>query len=655
MSGYNISLSGLKAAQRAFDVIGNNIANAATEGYHRQRLELSPAFSIQPGATTFMGGVNIEGITRIIDSLLEDEILRQQSAQGSISQQTSVMRTIESAFGEFASENGGLSAALDAFFMSLQNLSSHPGENIWQNQVVSDAESMVNQFNTLGNFLNTLKSQVQLEAQNTVNTINLLVTQIADLNSQIERIAMMGGSTGSITDHRDQFISTLSELIGIQTVNQANGVVNISSGGVALVTGSMNSTLEAGLGDNGKLGLSIAAAQIYDTAIQGGKMGGLCTLNNEIISGVQEDLDLLANAIMQQVNRFQVMGIGSFGSFSSLTGTTNVSQDLSSIGDITPGTFYIRVTDGGTHTVTRHAITIEAGNTLTDIAASLSAIAGLTASVTSSHQLVISAEAGYTFDFLPSVLPEPTRLDFEDVSPPSVSVFGIYTGTEDDTFEFTVKGDGAVGNGTLALDVRNSSGTLIKTLNIGAGYAVGDRLNIGNGITISLSLGNLSETQGDVFEVDAFVQTDTSGFLQAVGLNTFFSGTSAATMAVTRDISENPHRVATSLGSDATDNTNVLRMADIKDMAIGSLRSLTPGDFYHQLTVNLGQKLSIQQMQQENNEAVILNLVNQRSITSGVNINDESAQLLVFEQMFQAMAKYLSILDRSVASLMDMI
>ncbi len=78
MSNYSIGLSGLDAAQRALDVIGNNIANAATEGYHRQRVNLSPAFSTQEGDVLFGGGVNIKSVTRMIDDLLEKEILRRR-------------------------------------------------------------------------------------------------------------------------------------------------------------------------------------------------------------------------------------------------------------------------------------------------------------------------------------------------------------------------------------------------------------------------------------------------------------------------------------------------------------------------------------------------------------------------------------------------
>ena len=71
MTNFSIGISGLSAAQAALDVIGNNIANAATEGYHRQRIELTPAYSSQTGSVLLGGGVDVAGVTRLVDNLLE--------------------------------------------------------------------------------------------------------------------------------------------------------------------------------------------------------------------------------------------------------------------------------------------------------------------------------------------------------------------------------------------------------------------------------------------------------------------------------------------------------------------------------------------------------------------------------------------------------
>lgn len=655
MSDYYIGLSGLAAAQRAFDVIGNNIANAATEGYHRQRLELSPAFSQQPGSTVFIGGVNIEGVSRTIDTLLEQEILRQKSALASVSQQTATMSTIEAAFGEFASEESGLNVTIDNFFTSLKNLSTHPSEDIWQNQVVSNAETLTGQFRTLRDFLSELQNQIKSQAEATVGTINTLTGQIGELNGQIERIMLVGGEANSIRDQRDQYITELSERIGIQTIERSNGIIDISTSGIPLVTGSIATAIEANYVNDGTLGLSIAGASNYSTNIQGGTIGGLFSLHNDSVAGIADNLDSLANAIMQEVNNYHVMGTGSAGSFSQLTGRSLTTDELSEIGTISDGTLYIRVTNTATGEISREAIAINAADDLSDVATAITAVTGLTASISSANELTISADVNYTFDFMPAVLPEPTLTDFDDAAPPTVTVTGIYAGTENDTFEFTVIGDGSVGNGTLSLQVTNGSGDLIKTLNIGSGYAAGDALDIGNGIKIALSTGNLAETDGDLFQIDAFADTDTAGFLAATGINTFFSGSSAVDMAVCSEIIENPQRIATAIGADGTDNTNITRMADIKDKAIAGLGRLTCGQFYRKMTFDIGQDISIKQIQQENGEIIVLDLTNRQNSISGVDINEEAAQLMVFEQMFQAMAQYMHTINTSVASLMEIL
>jgi len=282
MSNYDIGLSGLDAAQKALDIIGNNIANAATEGYHRQRVDFSPAYSSQQGSVLIGGGVDIQSVTRMIDNLLEQEILRQQSALGHVSQEFSTLRTIENVFGELSAQDSGLNATIDNFFNSLQNLSANPAETIWQNQIVSDAKAMAGQFRTIGEFLNTLETQIRLEVENTVDTINALINQIAEFNGKIETFEMTGGDANSMRDQRDQCISELSGLIGVQTTRRAHGVVDVIAGEIPLVIGVTVNELERSFSEDGDLGISITGASNYTTNVQGGKIGGLLSLKNEL-------------------------------------------------------------------------------------------------------------------------------------------------------------------------------------------------------------------------------------------------------------------------------------------------------------------------------------------------------------------------------------
>lgn len=658
MDSFGIGISGLNAAQRAFDIIGNNIANAATDGYHRQRLNFTPAYSSQIGDVILGGGVDIAGITRMIDGFLEKEIFRQQSSLEQVSQEVAMLRTVENSFGEL-SAGDGLSTALDDFFNALQDLSAHPTETIWQNQAITSAQILAAKFQTLGQFLATLESQISLEAENVINQVNALIGKIAELNHNIKGQEISSGQAYNLRDQRDQLISELSKLINVETEPKEYGVVDVGISGIPVVTGTSALELEVGLDENLMLGITITNEFNYKTDIQGGRLGALVSLKNDLIAGIQNDLDNLANAIIQQINQYHVQGVGSEGSFTSLTGWLNESVDLSDFSTVAAGYTYIRVTNTSTGAVTRTQIDVNqdaASDTLTEIAGFINGagVANVTASVNSSNQLTISADTGYKFDFLPAVLPTATT-DFAEALPPTVTVSGIYTGTSNDTLTFTVSGDGSVGNDdSLQLIVTDSTGT-IATVNIGTGYAVGDEITIGNtGIKIALSIGDLNQTiEDDKFTVQVFGNTDTSGLLSAVGINTFFSGSNAQNIAVCADITANPKRVATALGEDMTDNNNALRIAALRDQAVTALDSLTPGEYYRRLITDIGQQVSVKQSHQKNTEVLIQNLASQQGEISGVNINDEAARMLIFEQMFKAMAKYLSTLQSSLSTIME--
>ena len=654
MDSFGIGISGLKAAQTAFDIIGNNIANAATEGYHRQRLNLTPAYSSQVENVLLGGGVDIAGITRLIDDFLQKEVFRQQSSLEQVSQELATLRSVESSFGEL-SDGSGLSVALDDFFNALQDLSAHPEETIWQNQAVTAAQNLAAKFNTLGQFLTTLESQISLDAENVIDQVNLLTVKIAELNHDIKRQEISGGQAYNLRDQRDQYICDLAKLIGVETEQREYGTVDVCAGGIPVVINTSTFVLGVGIEENLGLGVTIAGEYNYNTDIQGGRLGALLSLKNDIISGIHSDLDNLAKTIIQQINQYHAQGVGSEGSFTELTGFSMASENLTDFNPpVSDGNIYIRLTNTSTGEITRTEVPIDVStDTLTTIASALTAITGLTASVYDS-KLHIQAETNYKFDFLPCVLPTPTNSDFSGAtSPPEVSVSGIYTGTENQTFTFTVSGTGSIGNGTLEITVIDGDGETVTTLNVGAGYAAGDRLDIGNGIKITLNIGDLAD--GNTFEVDAFVDTDTSGVLAVTGINTFYSGNNASDMAVCSEISAEPGRLATALREDMANNNNVLRMVAIRDQAISDLDSLTPGEYYRRSISDIGQQVSLKQTHRENIEVLVQNLTNQQSEVSGVNINDEAARLLIFEQMFKAMAKYMSTIQSSLSTLMEII
>ncbi len=657
MSSVNIGLSALNAAMKALDVIGNNVSNASTEGYHKQIANLSPSYSVSDGNILVGGGVNVTGVTRIVDEYLEQEILKQQSTLNQTTQEASTLSDIETAFGELSTSSTGLSTYISNFFNAISDLSAHPDEVAYQNEVVSAGETMADQFNTLGKYLDNLQVETRTQVDSDVKQINTLSGQIAELNGNIQNIEMTGGQANNLIDQRDELISKMSELTGVQTQEMDDDVVNVSVCGVSVVVGTNSINLGDGLESDGKLGISAAGTYAYETAVDGGEVGGLLEIYNNTISSIHTSLDTLASSIIQQVNKCHVQGIGTDGSFTELDGQTMPSDSISDyVPPVSDGSFFIRVTytdpDTKQVTVTRQQINVSTTESLGDIANDISNVPGLSATAYN-NKLSIQADANYKFDFLPALQSEPATACYTANNYPSVSVSGVYTGTENQTFTCIAVGSGSVGNGTLNLEVKDSDGKVVNTLNIGSGYAAGDELDLGNGIEISVGSGDLND--GDNFTVDAYANTDTSGLLAAVGLNTFFTGTSATDIAVSSDLADNPGRVASASGADGTDNNNALKLASLSDLKIDDLNSMTISDYYQQLVTNIGEQTSVKKTSQANSEDLVLSLTNQESDVSGVDINDESAKMLVYEQMFQAAAKYISTVNDSLTSLMDIL
>ena len=655
MSGYDIAISGINAAMRAFDVIGNNIANASTEGYHRQDIQLTSAYSTQSGNTVIGGGVAIGDVMRQVDNLLEQEILRQNSSAEQYSRQVSTLKTIENAFGEVSSENG-LNASMDAFFCSLSDLSANCGSNdiVYQNNVISSARAMTGQFNTLGRYLDSLENQIKLEADNIVENINILTKQIAELNNNIERLEAQGNSSNNLKDQRDQYISELSTYIGISTTARGHGVVDVSVAGIPVVAGNCATEISIGLTDDGQLGIGAAGVDSYTTNnINGGTIGAFMSLRDETIANIRSDLNDIANAVINQVNKYHVQGVGVSGPFTELSGSLVLDEDLTTFEPpITDGSFFIRVTDTETGQISRYEVNLSliSPKTLSAVADYITTnVTGVNAFYDGSRLNMTQSSTKYKFDFSPAVLSEPVLTSFSSSDAPDISVSGIYDGSINQTLEFTVTGTSTeTGNGELYL--MDASG---NEYNIGHGYSAGDEIDLGNGIKITVGDGELSA--GDTFTIDVYADSDTAEFLCATGLNTFFTGSNALDISVNSDIIDDSSRIAISLGGDYTDNTNISRMADAQDEALEALGSMRVGDFYRKMVVDIGQQLSVKEMQQENVNVMVQNLLTQQGQTSGVDVNTEAALMLTYEQMFQAMSRYLSAVQESMKILMQVV
>ncbi len=565
MGSYDIGISGFNAAQRALDIIGNNIANAATEGYHRQEIDLKSKNEVLIGGFPVGQGVNFDRVVRVIDHLLDNEIVNQESSFSQISKELDTLKVMENAFGELSTS--GLSRAMDNFYDTLHYLSNDPNDANLQHAVITSAESMTYQFRSLGTVLNGVQDSIYADAVKTVESINLIASQISELNGEVSSAIARGMDPVNTLDHRDQLVTQLSRLTGVTVFKRENESIDISLGNFSLVSGSTYTNMQLNLVGNGDaidFSLSPAGSTVTMSSVSGGKLGGLFSLRNDIIKDVQSQLDTIASTMMTDINKIHTQAVGSSGSFTTLTGQI-MPDALSDFSPALGGTAAEEVRVRVTHsdlTVTNHIINIDASattaDTMTSIAAQFDAIADISSSIDSSGKMVITATNGAQFDFLP-------------VSP--------------------------------------------------------------------------------------VTDSDTIGFLAVVGLNTFFSGTNAETMTITNFISGSGGigRVASSGTTSMEDNEAILEMAKYGDVINSGLGGYTPKGYYRQIATSLGSTISASQLKYDNTNSILRSLNQRRDEISGVDMNNEASKMLLFERMFQGMAKYINVVTRTIDTVMTIV
>lgn len=651
MMNLSIGLSGIDVAQRALELIGTNIANASTEGYHRQDLQISPMDFNNAGLRS-SGGAQVVGVRRTVDLLLEQEVYRQETGLGQANNVLATLEMIETALGDIGS--GNLSQSIQEFFLSLSELSADPSSTALRGQAIWSADQMASQFRSLSQFLGDIEQHLLIKSQDMAGQANSLLTQISELNQETMDVVNRGGTGNLLKDRRDEAIRQLSQIIPIRLegVMDPTGQVTVVAWGATLVLGSRAAGLEVGQTDGTQLGVGVVGADSLDASARGGSLGAMLELKNQVIPGIRGQLDALATQIMNSVNALHVQGVGTAGSFTQLAGAVSHSGAVSEfVPPVRDGQLSIRVIDDATGDWTRHTIDIAATDTLAAVAAKIDALAGLDAGVESGC-LAIRGAAGYSFDFLPTLAVEPANPDITGTS--TISISGTYGGSSNQMFSFKVNGSGQVGaDSDLKLEVTDELGAVVANVNIGQGYVPGDRIRLANGIEVAISAGTLGQDSN--FGVQALAVTDTSGLLAAAGINTLFGGRSAGDMVVRGDVLASPGLLATGMSSLGGDSENIKRMASLGSARQASLDQSTPLDYFNKLVSGLGQMVHAQQSRRDGLQSVLNQLAQQRNEMSGVDMNEEAAKLMMFERMYQGMARFITAENQVMKYLIDLI
>ncbi|MCD4823809.1 MAG: flagellar hook-associated protein FlgK [Phycisphaerae bacterium] len=669
---FSIGLTGLRAAQRALELIGTNLANSTTEGYHRQQLKLAPLELGSANTRVSVGGVEIVGVQRSYNLLLEREHLRQQPIHGQLEQELSALTSIEAVLGKV--EGNQIAQTLDDFFGALTQLTADPNSLAYAQSTVWTADSMTRELRSASEFLAQMKTQIRQHAEQIVGEINVRSENIAQLNYEIDLSMRRGNSANLLKDQRDQAIVEIAQMadIYISNVSGATSQTNVQAWGNPLVVGQQFMELEIGLTSSDLIGVGAKGLSYFDTTANGGEVGGLITLHNDIIPDLQNRLDTMAKELMLQINSHHAQGIGRAGSFTEMSG---IAVDTSStVGEwdwptVTDGTLGIRLTDANGE-ASVHEINILHTDTLNMIIGKINAINGvggvpantIVASV-ANMALRIQMNNDYKVDFVPDYTTDATDPlvlagTGGGVDAPTVGISGLFS-ADNQQYTFTITNPAAPADGEigitdgLSIEVRNAAGEVIKTLNVGQGYAVGDQLEIENGMVLTFSTGVLND--GEVFHITGRNSSDSSGFLVAAGMNTFFTGTGATDIELREEFYEDPHLIATSVGPDGFDSFNIQRMAEIGQTSLANLGNTTIANYHYDWVSDIGQQAMVRDSRLKASDAVMQQLANQRDEVSGVDPNEEAAQMIIYERMFQSMSKFISVQDQALESLMQLL
>ena len=335
VQGLYIGKNALMVNQAALTVVSNNIANANTIGYSKQRVNL---VSMQDGSIASNAmqqaklgyGVDIESITRYRDSFIDSYYRNAVSSQAyyqTISEQGLAMENLANEFS-----GSGLSSYMNSFFAAANNVSLYPTDITMKTDFIQQASNLANAINNIAtqlqetrtNLVGDVNNPVTLntsEAKVTADEINQLLNDIATINETIiyQHNSNVGASSG-ILDQRDAMLDELAQYIPITVDENANGGVNVSLGSVQLVGGTnVKGEFKINLGDNNNptvISFENSDGYVYSHNIKDlvgdqGKLGAILTLggnsDSEVtVKSMLDNLNLVANEFAKQINNIQL-------------------------------------------------------------------------------------------------------------------------------------------------------------------------------------------------------------------------------------------------------------------------------------------------------------------------------------------------------------
>ncbi|WP_109483769.1 flagellar hook-associated protein FlgK [Paraburkholderia sp. C35] len=635
---FSIGLSGLNAAQWGLTTTGQNISNQATPGYSVER----PVYSESSGQYTSSGylgsGVSTTTIQRQYSQYLTTELNNAQSQSGSLSTYYNLIAQLNNNVG---SPTTGISAAITSYFTGMQNVANDASNPAMRQSAISNAQSLADQINAAGDQYDQLRTSVNSQLSDTVKQINTYSAQIAQLNSQIQSLTAQGQPPNQLLDQRDLAVSNLSQLVGVQVVQGDTGYSVFMGNGQPLVVAdkSFNLTTVTSPSDPTETAVAYAglASQagtttpqiLPDSTALGGQIGGLMTFRSQTLDPAEAQLGAIATSFAAQVNAQNALGIDLNGNKGGAlftvgnptiyanaknTGGASLAASISNPSQPMSGDYSLSY-DGTNYTLTDRA----SGQVVGQSTSLTNPIGGMQFSLTG------TMNAGDSFTV------EPTRgalngfaLTTSDgsaiaaSSPVLVSKGSANTGTA------------SVSQGTVTSGYTLPTSTTTLTYNSATGSISG--FPVGSTVTIA-------GTPPTSYTIAA--TTDPVPYNPAMGSSMTITGSTINNVSLqitgtpangdTFTIAPNP--------AGGKDGRNAQAMSDIvttKSMGNGTL---TLTDSYANYVNDIGNQTNQVKTSSTAQTSLVTQITTAQQAVSGVNINEEAANLLQYQQLYQANSK----------------
>lgn len=318
MSLINIGLSSLNAQSAALTTTSNNLANIDTDGYSRQQT-VTKSSALQNIGVGYVGtGTTLSDVRRIYNSFLDTQV---QTTTALAADATAYSTQAGVADSLLSDDSTGVSTTLSAFFTQLQAVSTSSSDTAARTSLLTAAKALSARFNSVSSQLGDQNTQVNSQLATIASQVNDLAANIAKLNTQIAQ-ASNGGTPNSMLDARNESVRQLNELVGAKVIDN-NGSYDVYIGnGQSLVSGSTVNTLSTvpSATDATQMSLQLNYAQ-YSTdvtsVISGGSIGGLLRYRSDVLTPAVNELGRIALTLSESVNGQLAQGVDSYGNFGS--------------------------------------------------------------------------------------------------------------------------------------------------------------------------------------------------------------------------------------------------------------------------------------------------------------------------------------------------